>query len=128
MPNYNIIGALKLIRDIQKCKCIVYQVNSVRVYIHVPVHAHYSFHLSKTSARLASLARRQAAQAAFRALVRRNGASTYSPSHTEFPTDQAPQSTFLLTNSPGPGTLIYSPSITDSLGPGAPTNSPSLTE
>ena len=43
-----------------------------------------------TSARLASLARRQAAQAAFRALVRKNGASTQPtlplPGHAPQPT------------------------------------------
>ena len=51
--------------------------------------------LWETSSWLASLAGRQAAEAAFRASVRRNGASTYSPTHTE---------------SHRPDTPIYSPS------------------
>ena len=55
----------------------------------------------RTSARLPSLARRKAAQAAFRPFVRRNGASTYSPSHTEFPRPGASTNSPSNTESPG---------------------------
>ena len=60
-----------------------------------------------TSARLALLAGRQAAQAAFWALVRRNGVSTYYLAHTESPWPSTPTYSFPHTESHRPGTPTW---------------------
>ena len=81
-------------------KSITNKITFVHMYTYMYVISVFcSCFLMLTSAKLASLAGRQAARAAFLALVRSNGASTYSPSHTGL-MGQAPQPTLPLTLSP----------------------------